>query len=438
MEEARADTVLVYALHIGSRLSYIISVLFPGAVITDSEEQFINFSGVRINYSPEKMGDDSLWVVPYGLLDEKEIKLQTVDCFEWEGVKAFFKTAGDLPFDLFSAAFYLLCRYEEYLPHELDEYGRYAHENSLAYKEDFLKLPLVNLWMKAFEREIQKRNQNSEFRIQNSEFSFVPTYDIDIAYSYLHKPLWKNVFGFYRDLLQGKFEQVMERGNVYSGRKPDPFDVFDWMDALHTKYSLNPVYFFLTIIKRGQYDKNLSSESKPLQNLYKKLAGRYLAGVHPSWQSGTEVWLLEKEIQTLKGIIQKPITLSRNHYLRFTIPYTYRRLIAAGITDDYSMAYGGVNGFRASYALPYKWYDLEQESVTALSIHPFCFMEATSYFNQGYSALQAREEIQYYYDMVKSVNGEFITLFHNHFLTEQVEWIEWRGMYEDFLMKNFG
>ena len=438
MEGANADTMLVYALHIGPRLSYIVSVLFPWAVITDSREQFTNFSGVRINYSPEKLRDDSLWVVPYGLLDQNEIKLQTIDCFEWEGVKAFFKTTGDLPFDLFSAAFYLLSRYEEYLPHKLDVYGRYAHENSLAYKEDFLKLPLVNLWMQAFGREMEKRSYHSKFKIQNSKFSFVPTYDIDIAYSYLHKSLWKNVFGFYRDLLQGKFEQVMERGNVYSGRKPDPFDVFDWMDALHTKYSLNPVYFFLTIVKRGQYDKNLPAGSKALQTLYKRLGRRYIAGVHPSWQSGTEVWLLEEEIQTLKGIIQKPITLSRNHFLRFTIPHTYRRLIAVGITDDYSMAYGGVNGFRASYALPYKWYDLEQESVTALSIHPFCFMEATSFFNQGYTAEQAGEEIQYYYDMVRSVNGEFITLFHNHFLTEQPEWIEWRKMYENFLENNFG
>ena len=438
MEDARADTILVYALHVSNRLSYIISILFPDALVTGSKEQFINFSGVRINYSSEKMRDDSLWIVPYGLLDENEIKSQTIDCFEWEGVKVFFKTAGDLPFDLFSAAFYVLSRYEEYLPHKLDEYGRYAHENSLAYKEDFLKLPLVNLWMQAFGREMQKRKYYSKFKIQNSKFSFVPTYDIDIAYSYLHKPLWKNIFGFYRDLLQGKFEQVMERGNVYSGRKPDPFDVFEWMDGLHTKYHLDPVYFFLTIVKRGQYDKNLSAGSKTLQTLYKRLAGRYITGVHPSWQSGTDMWLLEKEIQTLRGIIQKPITLSRNHYLRFTIPHTYRRLIAAGITDDYSMAYGGVNGFRASYALPYKWYDLEQESVTALTIHPFCFMEATSFFNQGYTAEQAGEEIQYYHDTVKDVNGVFITLFHNHFLTEQPEWIEWRKMYENFLGRNFG
>ncbi len=437
MDSAREDTIVVYALHIGSRLSYILSVLFPGAVITDSRERFLNFSGAKINYSPDRMGDDSLWVVPYGLLEEKEIKPQAINCFEWEEMKVFFKTGGDLPFDLFSAAFYLLSRYEEYLPHELDAYGRYSHMNSIGYQENFLKLPLVNLWLQSFEKILGQKFSHAQLLTQNTGFRFIPTYDIDIAYSYLHKPLWKNVFGFYRDLLQGKFEQVMERGNVYSGRKPDPFYVFAWMDELHTKYHLNPIYFFLTIIKRGKYDKNLSADSAALKNLYQNIAGKYVTGIHPSWQSGTDEWLLGKEIETLEGIIQKPITISRNHYLRFTVPRTYRRLLAAGITDDYSMAYGGVNGFRASYAMPYQWYDLEKESVTPLTIHPFCFMEATSFFNQGYSAQQAREEIQYYHDMVKSVNGEFITLFHNHFLTEQPEWIEWRRMYVDFLERNF-
>jgi hypothetical protein len=65
-------------------------------------------------------------------------------------------------------------------------------------------------------------------------------------------------------------------------------------------------------------------------------------------------------------------------------------------------------------------------------------MEASSYFEQKYTAEQAAEEIQYYHDIVKSVNGEFITLFHNHFLTQQPQWLPWRNMYEAFLKTNFG
>ncbi len=441
MEARIADTLLVYASQFTARVSYIVKQLFPFSELTDSREKFISYTGVKISYSNEKFSANTLWVAPYGLLTETHIHEQNIQCSEWKGEKIFFTTDGDIPFDVLSASFYLLSRYEEYLPHELDEYGRYAHTNGVAYKNDFLKLPLVNEWMILLETQLRERCSNSKFKIYpaigGTKFCFVPTYDIDEAFSYLHKPLWKNVFGFFRDLLQGNFEQVMERGNVYSGRRPDPYDTFDWIDSLHEKYKLKPIYFFLAIIKRGEYDKNLLASSKVLQKLYQRLSVKYIPGIHPSWQSGTEEWLLRKEIEKLQNIIDKKVTLSRNHYLRFTIPQTYRRLIAAGITDDYSMAYGNVNGFRASYAMPYQWYDLERETATALTIHPFCFMEATSHFNQGYTVKEAADEIQYYHDAVKKVNGELITLFHNHFLTEQQQWVEWREMYGDFLEKNF-
>jgi hypothetical protein len=65
-----------------------------------------------------------------GLLNEEGIHPQKTDCSEWKKKKIFFLTAGDMPFDIFAASFYLLSRYEEYLPHEKDQYGRYSHVNS--------------------------------------------------------------------------------------------------------------------------------------------------------------------------------------------------------------------------------------------------------------------------------------------------------------------
>jgi hypothetical protein len=437
LKEAGVDMVMVYASQATARVTYIIEALFPLAEITDSREKFASYLGVKVCYADEKFCSNTLWIIPSGLLAEEGIHSQNTDCGEWKKKKVFFLTAGDIPFDVFAASFYLLSRYEEYLPHEKDQYGRYSHTNSIAYREGFLNTPLVNEWMQLLETELRERCSNSKFRMRKSGFSFVPTYDVDEAFSYLHKPLWKNVFGFFRDLLQSRFEQVVERGNVYSGRKSDPYDTFEWIESLHEKYHLKPIWFFLTLIKRGEYDKNLDAKSKVLRDLYKRLSLKHTTGLHPSWQSGTEESLLEKELGALSEIVERPVTISRNHYLRFTVPHTYRRLIAAGITDDYSMAYGNVNGFRASYAMPFRWYDVAHEAATDLIIHPFCFMEATSFFNQAYTVEEAAKEIRYYYDAVKKVNGEFITLFHNHFLTEQPQWIAWRNMYEDFLSRHF-
>ncbi len=437
METADVDTLVVYTPRITARLSYIIQTVLPGVAITDSKELIHTQGKYCLNYSDEEISG-CFRIVPHGLLSQTGIRAEQLQISYWDELPVFFQTEGAIPFDIFAAAFYLLSRYEEYLPHTLDQYDRYSHTNSLAYKEGFLKQPLVNLWLKKLAQKLQQFTHDSGLTIHDSRFTFIPTYDIDEAFGYLHKPLWKNVLSFYRDLLQGKFEQVMERGNVYSGRKKDPYDTFDWIHGLHVKFGLQPIYFLLTILKRGTYDKNLPARSKVLQQLYQGIAVKNKTGLHPSWQSGADEWLLEKEKVFLQKMIQQTVTISRNHYLRFTLPGTYRRLIAVGMTDDYSMAYGGVNGFRASYCLPFYWYDLEKETITALRIHPFCFMEASSFFNQGYTASQAAEEIQYYHDIVKEVDGEFITLFHNHFLTEQPQWREWREMYEGFLLKNFG
>jgi hypothetical protein len=116
-----------------------------------------------------------------------------------------------------------------------------------------------------------------------------------------------------------------------------------------------------------------------------------------------------------------------------TMPATYRRLIDAGIKEDYSMGYGSINGFRASYCRPYKWYDLEKEQKTELTIFPFCFMDANSYFEQGYSSDEALKEMEHYYKITKQVNGLFITIWHNHFLGTDKMFKGWREVYNTMI-----
>src|SRR6185436_1570128 len=138
------------------------------------------------------------------------------------------------------------------------------------------------------------------------------------------------------------------------------------MDKLHDKNNLKPIYFFHVGNKKGRYDKNILPTHPAMQQLIKQHAGKYSLGIHPSWASGDEEDLLNEEIKTLESATGKKITSSRQHYIRFTLPHTFRRLIAAGITDDYSMGYGSINGFRASVASPFYWYDLKREKQTDL------------------------------------------------------------------------
>ena len=130
----------------------------------------------------------------------------------------------------------------------------------------------------------------------------------------------------------------------------DPFDAYDWIDELNKKYYLDPYYFFIVADKNGKYDKNISPRHEEMQALIRRHASRYQIGIHPSWRSGDHPELIKKEKQTLEKITNKKINSSRQHYIRFELPKTFRHLIDAGIQSDFSMGYGSINGFRASVA----------------------------------------------------------------------------------------
>ncbi|MEI9910100.1 MAG: hypothetical protein WDO71_10735 [Bacteroidota bacterium] len=160
---------------------------------------------------------------------------------------------------------------------------------------------------------------------------------------------------------------------------------------------------------------------------------RYPVGIHPSWKSGDDVSLLTKEIETLSQLNGSPVVSSRQHYIRFNLPDGYRRLIDNGIQFDFSMGYGSINGFRASVASPFYWYDLEKEEQTKLTLFPFCYMEANSFYEQKNSAREALEEMRHYYKVIKSVNGYFIMIWHNSFLGTDTLYAGWRDVYEQFI-----
>ncbi len=422
--------VLIYSHTTSPRLQYICNFIFTELLgnefaITIDSEEFKNYEGVKINYSNQQFEFTTFTIQPHALLFEAGIKEQAPACFKTNGNKAFFKiTDSDFSFDIFAAGFYLLSRYEEYLPHNKDMYGRYAHENSLACKEGFLNVPLVNIWIMDLALAIKKKS--SMFNIQYSIFKFLPTYDIDIAYSYKYKGMLRNIGGFLKS-------PSLERLKVLLGLQKDLFDSYDWLNQLHQKNNLQPIYFFLVAEKNALYDKNILPHKNVMWQLVKQHAKKYTVGIHPSWQSGDQPLLLKKEKAYLGAMGETKITASRQHYIRFNLPQGYQKLIDNGITDDYSMGYGSTNGFRASVASSFFWYDLQNEVQTNLRIHPFCFMDANSFYEQKFTAAQAYDELLHYYKICKQVDGTLITIWHNNFLGTAAVFEGWGKMYKKFI-----
>ena len=425
---------LIFTHTITPRVEYIVNFLsdyYKAAFgITSSVERFRSSDAkCKINYSQQKISNDEIWIHPHVLLFESSVRQVKIDVFPFNQHVAFFATGGDYSFDLFAAIFYLISRYEEYLPYKKDMYGRFAHENSLAYKENFLNVPLVNHWLENFRKTLSTK---ASLFLKKKQFSYIPTYDIDIAWSYQNKGFVRNSLGLLKDVLKWKWSTINERINVLRAKANDPFDSYQWMFELHSQFQLDPIYFFLVAIEKGKYDKNISVENVDFTLLVQSISNKYEIGLHPSWISNDRPALINKEKELLEKMVNRTVVKSRQHYIRFQ-PQTFKRLIALNIQSDYSMGYGTINGFRASISDPFYWYDLKSDKETKLLIHPFCFMDANAFYEQNMRPSDAFDELMQLFKEIKSINGTMITIFHNNFLGTGKNFEGWRTIYSEFI-----
>lgn len=115
--------LLLFTHTITSRFTYITSQLFERILgfevaFTTTVEDFIKHCGPKLTYSKQPLQNE-FFIRSNDLLFEQGINHIAVNVSDWEGVPCFFACgeASSILYDVFSARFFLLSRYEEYLPH---------------------------------------------------------------------------------------------------------------------------------------------------------------------------------------------------------------------------------------------------------------------------------------------------------------------------------
>ena len=336
-----------------------------------------------------------------------------------------------MPFDIFGAAFYLVSRYEEYLPHIKDEHMRFSPQQSIAYQKGFLNKPLVNIWAEELKKILRQKFQSLKFR--ESHYKFLSTFDIDSAYAYKEKGLMRHVGALSLALFTFQFSKVFERLRVIFGFENDPYNTYEWQLSIRNKYHLKQIYFFL-VGEYGEYDKNIPVEgSRRFQSLIKSIADYADVGVHPSYASNKNKEQLRKEIRRLSKVLKREVTKSRQHFLKVTFPDTYRNLLEFDIQEDYSLGYASEIGFRASICSPFNFYDLDLDIETKLKLVPFMLMDGTMKDYMRLSPEEAVTKAKELVDEVKAVNGTFVTLWHNQSVNDRDLWKGWRNVYESIV-----
>lgn len=422
--------LLVYTHKITPRLKYTFKhickrILDLDVKFTSKVEDFIAHNSLKMSYTKQPLSNE-LFVRSNELLFENGLSDLDINVQQWDNTKGFFATGdrSDLPFDIFAASFYLLSRYEEYLPHVKDEYGRFLAKESLAYNHHFLNQPVVDIW--AYKLQDVLKERFTDFVFPQRTYNIQPVIDVPAAYYFRQKGLLRTVGGTLNDIGRFKLKQLYQRYSVLMGFKRDPYDTFKWIITKQKQSKFKFTVLFL-IGDYSTYDKNISTNKKHFVSLIKSITDYCNIGIKASYFALDDIAILKKEKLKIESIINSDLKAVRHSFSKLNLPSSYRNLVELEINQDFTMGYIDTLGFRAGTCTPFQFYDLDYEVQTPLQINPYHCLDFALLKYQ--SQLDKTEHLQKLINEVKSVNGTFTPVFHNYTFSDSDIWTGFRSLF---------
>ncbi len=415
--------IAIYSEIDSPRLNYALKALFSPVGVSffmvKDKSEFDAFKGAKLIYS-ETSWDNHLHI-PSSIFfeDDAIVKSDHFD-FPFEVPE---NGAFHFNFDVFAASFILLSRYEEEVISIRDSFGRFESNNSLLTERNWLERPMVDEWRLALLRAIQERFPFFDYSPTSHRVQL--TVDVDSAYAYLHKGMYRTAGGFAKDVVKFQFGNLFRRMLVLLRLREDDYNTYEYIESLQEKAGFDLTYFFL-LANFGTYDKNVPYSSKALQILIQSLSKNVRVGIHPGVASHDSISTLKEEIRRLQFITGKKVSHARMHYLKMNGAETYRNLLQCEIENDYTMGFADVIGFKSGTALSHYWYDFKKEKETSLMLHPFVAMDATLNRYMKLSAEEAVVKLKELKHTCERLQVPFCLLWHNESFSECNEWNGWK------------
>lgn len=418
-----------------SRVNYACNFIFREVLKLDFQifTQIPSSDILHVNYSSLNTLSESVSIPVSGFLTD--FNTSAVDCKtsgEKREFRMFINESGD-DFDLFAMVFYFISRYEEYFIDDRDEFDRITFDNFTAVKNQFSEIPLVDILILDFYEKL--RAQFLDLKAFTPEFTKLAGIDIDFMYAYQHKSLLRLLGAIIKSVLKLDFKYIRSLFSARTSQNPDPYADFDaWLSPLENSTTKLNV-FVLAAQRREGKDENLSPRHPAFFKWIRTLTDTHKVPCHwhPSIQSHADPKIMMKEKKLLEHFTHRPITKSRQHFLHFTLPHTFRNLIQMGIREEHSMGFYDRTGYRASTAYSHLWYDLQAEKTTSLRIFPFVVMDVTLL---RYMKLNTEESIRTVRHMINQqqiTGGIFSFIWHNSSFLDRAGWKGWDQVYHELV-----
>ncbi|PQB04959.1 hypothetical protein BST85_08685 [Aureitalea marina] len=422
--------LLIYTRQTTSRVDYIFKhictrILGLEISFTSAVEQFVSHQGPKMSYGKQALGNE-FFIKSQGLLFEQGFEDQPIQVRPFKETVCFFAVDGNshLAFDIFSAAFYLMSRYEEYLPHVKDTRGRFPAEASLGFKEGFLMQPVVDIWAQYFGQALKQ--QFPAITLRNEGFKTHTIINAELPYRYLQRGAIATSMNLLGNLIRLRFVSFFQVLQVVMGWKKDPYDTFEFLMNNSGKESYPQTLFFL-LGEASQFSRNINSRRKKFQSLVKYVADYTTVGLVISQNALSDLNELQQEKKALEELTHREVTASMNTNYLISLPDIYRLLVEVEIPRDFSMVYEDQIGFRAGTCTPFLFYDLDYEIKTPLLIQP---VAAAISGLQGQKRQQVHDKLLKLMEEVRRLNGEFSVILRNEDFAKTFQNRTWHGLYD--------
>lgn len=405
--------LLIHTQKVTPRITYTFrqvlgNILGLKIKFTSKIEEFIAHEGMKFSYGKHKMGNE-LFVKAAGLLTEQGFSETEIPVRKWDKVSCFYRVGeeSDIPFDIFSASFYMLSRYEEYLPHVKDKKGRYPANESLAFKKKFLQKPVVDLWAYKFKSILQEHFPKAGFHIRKPSTTNVLA--VAEVFKYRKKGLMRNIGGGLHDLTNFRLREVLERAQTLLRIIQDPYDVYEELLSFSKQHNIL-WHFMFQLSDYSVHNKNIGYNKLKYHALIKSMGDHGKIGLLIGYEALHSLKILKNEKKRWENIVNRDLDLALSNDYDLNLPELYNNYDTLEIGQDYSMVFDEEIGFRAGTCTPFLYYDLNFERISPLVLKPTAFnsaaFESSSYFEVKTNLERVKKDVQ-------NVGGNLIMVFRN-------------------------